>query len=80
MTREKINARGEGMIFSDVKEVQRVYDQGMIDLHAKVTVRRANWWLSYCYVTTNIQTWIRSISFKKRSGLLSATSDFNTTD
>ena len=39
MTREKINARGEGMIFSDVKEVQRVYDQGMIDLHAKVTVR-----------------------------------------
>lgn len=39
MTREKINARGEGMIFSDVQEAQRVYDQGMIDLHAKVTVR-----------------------------------------
>jgi DNA-directed RNA polymerase subunit beta' len=39
MTREKVNARGEGMIFSDVKEVQRVYDQGMIDLHAKITVR-----------------------------------------
>ena len=39
MTREKINARGEGMIFSDVNEVQRVYDQGLIDLHAKVTVR-----------------------------------------
>ncbi len=39
MTREKVSARGEGMLFSDVKEVQRVYDQGMIDLHAKVTVR-----------------------------------------
>ena len=39
MTREKVNARGEGMIFSDVNEVQRVYDQGLIDLHAKVTVR-----------------------------------------
>jgi DNA-directed RNA polymerase subunit beta' len=39
MTREKIAARGEGMIFSDVKEAQRVYDQGLIDLHAKVTVR-----------------------------------------
>ena len=39
MTREKVAARGEGMIFSDVKEVQRVFDQGLIDLHAKVTVR-----------------------------------------
>ncbi len=39
MTREKVSARGEGMIFSDVNEVERVYDQGLIDLHAKVTVR-----------------------------------------
>jgi DNA-directed RNA polymerase subunit beta' len=39
MTREKVAARGEGMIFTDTKEVQRVYDQGMIDLHAKITVR-----------------------------------------
>jgi DNA-directed RNA polymerase subunit beta' len=39
MTREKVAARGEGMIFSDIKEVQRVYDQGLIDLHAKITVR-----------------------------------------
>jgi len=39
MTREKVAARGEGMIFSDIKEVKRVYDQGLIDLHAKVTVR-----------------------------------------
>ena len=39
MTREKVSARGEGMIFSDIKEVQRVYDQGLIDLHARVTVR-----------------------------------------
>ncbi len=39
MTRDKIAARGEGMRFSDVKEVQRVFDQGLIDLHAKVTVR-----------------------------------------
>jgi DNA-directed RNA polymerase subunit beta' len=39
MTREKVAARGEGMIFSDIKEVQRVYDQGLADLHAKVTVR-----------------------------------------
>ncbi len=39
MTRHKVSARGEGMIFSDVNEVQRVYDQGLVDLHAKVTVR-----------------------------------------
>lgn len=39
MTRDKVAARGEGMMFSDVKEVQRVYDQDLIDVHAKITVR-----------------------------------------
>ena len=39
MTRDKVAARGEGMRFADVKEVQRVFDQGLIDLHAKITVR-----------------------------------------
>ena len=39
MTRDKIAARGEGMRFSDVKEVQRVFDQGLVDIHAKITVR-----------------------------------------
>src|SRR5450830_174812 len=39
MTREKVLARGEGMRFADVKEVQRVFDQGLIDIHAKITVR-----------------------------------------
>jgi DNA-directed RNA polymerase subunit beta' len=39
MTRDKVAARGEGMRFADVKEVQRVFDQNMIDLHAKITVR-----------------------------------------
>ncbi len=39
MTREKVAARGEGMRFANVAEVQRVYDSGQIDLHAKITVR-----------------------------------------
>ena len=39
MSREKIAAIGEGKIFSDVAEVQRAYDNGVVDLHAKVTVR-----------------------------------------
>ena len=39
MTREKVAARGEGMRFANVAEVQRVYDGGQIDLHAKITVR-----------------------------------------
>ncbi|NBQ85543.1 MAG: DNA-directed RNA polymerase subunit beta', partial [Methylophilaceae bacterium] len=39
MTREKLAARGEGMIFSSVAEVQRAYETGQVDLHAKVTVR-----------------------------------------
>jgi len=39
MTREKVAARGEGMFFSSVAEVQRAYETGQVDLHAKVTVR-----------------------------------------
>ena len=39
MTRDRMAARGEGMRFADVKEVQRVFDQGLVDIHAKITVR-----------------------------------------
>jgi DNA-directed RNA polymerase subunit beta' len=39
MTREKVAARGEGMLFADIAEAQRAYDCGLIDLHAKVTIR-----------------------------------------
>jgi DNA-directed RNA polymerase subunit beta' len=38
-TRERINARGEGMIFSDVAEIQRAYDHGQVELHASISVR-----------------------------------------
>ncbi|SDZ76555.1 DNA-directed RNA polymerase subunit beta' [Thiothrix caldifontis] len=39
MTRDAINAKGEGMIFADPQEVQRAYDTGNVSLHAKVKVR-----------------------------------------
>ncbi len=39
MTREKINAKGEGMKFADVSEVHRAYQCGFTELHAKVKVR-----------------------------------------
>ena len=39
MTREKVGARGEGMAFSDVKELQRAYDSGLADLQARCVVR-----------------------------------------
>ena len=39
MTREKINAKGEGMAFSDIKEVHRAYGAKQVELHAKVKVR-----------------------------------------
>ena len=42
-TRERINAKGEGMIFADVGEVQRALDAGQVDLTAKVTVRLTEW-------------------------------------
>ena len=39
MTRERINAKGEGMIFADAKEVQRAYDTNQVHLQAKIKVR-----------------------------------------
>ena len=38
-TRERVNARGEAMVFADVTEVARAYDSGKVELHAGVTVR-----------------------------------------
>src|SRR6056300_74295 len=39
MTREHVNARGEGMVFSDVREAHRAYETGCADLHAMVKGR-----------------------------------------
>jgi len=45
MTRDRINARGEGMVFSNVEEVHRARqnrddnDEFYVDLHAKIKVR-----------------------------------------
>ncbi|MBT9612484.1 MAG: DNA-directed RNA polymerase subunit beta', partial [Burkholderiales bacterium] len=39
MTRDRINAKGEGALFSDLSEVSRAYESRKVDLHAKVTVR-----------------------------------------
>jgi len=39
MTREAINVKGEGRIFADLKEVDRVYQALEIALHAKIKVR-----------------------------------------
>ncbi|GIT14525.1 MAG: hypothetical protein CM1200mP36_02810 [Gammaproteobacteria bacterium] len=36
MTRDRINARGEGMVFGGVEEVHRAFESGVADLQAKV--------------------------------------------
>lgn len=41
MTRESINAKGEGSLFRDVTEVHRAYENGSVHLHAKIKVRIA---------------------------------------
>ena len=38
-TRERINAKGEGMSFADLSEVSRAYETRQVDLHAKAWVR-----------------------------------------
>ena len=42
-TREKINGKGEGMVFADLMELQRALDAGETELHAKISVRLTEW-------------------------------------
>ncbi|HQQ62612.1 MAG TPA: DNA-directed RNA polymerase subunit beta' [Pseudomonadales bacterium] len=39
MTRDRVNAKGEGMAFSDIKEVSRAYYGKQVGLQAKIRVR-----------------------------------------
>jgi len=39
MTREKINARGEGMMFANVMEAERAHANGVVHIQARVKVR-----------------------------------------
>jgi DNA-directed RNA polymerase subunit beta' len=39
MSRERVGAQGEGMVFADTDEVLRAYQNKQLDLQAKVTVR-----------------------------------------
>ncbi len=38
-TRDRINGKGEGLIFSDVGEVQRAFDSGEVEMSARINVR-----------------------------------------
>jgi DNA-directed RNA polymerase subunit beta' len=42
-TRDRINAKGEGLIFSDIGEVQRALDADAVELSAKINVRMTEW-------------------------------------
>jgi len=39
MTRSKVNGKGEGMIFSDIDEARRAYENNIVELQTKVKVR-----------------------------------------
>jgi DNA-directed RNA polymerase subunit beta' len=38
-TRDRVNGKGEGLVFANVGEVQRALDAGQAELTARVTVR-----------------------------------------
>ena len=42
-TRERVNGKGEGMVFADVGEVLRALDNGVVELTAKIHVRLTEW-------------------------------------
>ncbi|WP_341502810.1 DNA-directed RNA polymerase subunit beta' [Gallaecimonas sp. GXIMD4217] len=43
MTRDRINAKGEGMALRNPKEAEKLYRAGLVDLHARVKVRISHW-------------------------------------
>jgi DNA-directed RNA polymerase subunit beta' len=42
-TRERINGKGEGMIFADLLELQRALDNGVVEITARISVRLTEW-------------------------------------
>ncbi|HNR84041.1 DNA-directed RNA polymerase subunit beta' [Ottowia sp.] len=42
-TRERINGKGEGMVFADIGEIERALAAGEVELTAKVSVRLTEW-------------------------------------
>jgi len=42
-TRERINGRGEGMVFADLAELQRALDSGEVEVTARIGVRLTEW-------------------------------------
>ncbi|WP_299146758.1 DNA-directed RNA polymerase subunit beta', partial [uncultured Comamonas sp.] len=42
-TRERINGKGEGLIFADIGEVQRALDAREVELTSKINVRMTEW-------------------------------------
>ncbi|RXZ44620.1 DNA-directed RNA polymerase subunit beta' [Crenobacter cavernae] len=43
MTRDKINGKGEGMVFADLAELHRAYGNGLVELASRITVRLKEW-------------------------------------
>ncbi len=42
-TRDRINGKGEGLVFADTGEVQRAFDAGEVELNARINVRLTEW-------------------------------------
>ena len=42
-TRDKVNGKGEGLVFADTGEVQRALDANQAELHARIYVRLTEW-------------------------------------
>jgi len=42
-TRDRVNGKGEGLMFADIGEVQRALDANVVELTAKISVRLTEW-------------------------------------
>jgi len=42
-TRERINGRGEGLVFADIAELERAWHEGVVELTTRISVRLSDW-------------------------------------
>ncbi|MDO8438475.1 MAG: DNA-directed RNA polymerase subunit beta' [Nitrosomonadaceae bacterium] len=59
-TRERVNARGEGMMFANISELSRAYESRVVELNAKILVRIKEYEVDAeggrCEITTRYDT------------------------
>lgn len=60
LTRERVNAKGEGKLLSGIDEAQRFYEMGLVDIHARLRIKLKETLLNEDQTTTESEAIIET--------------------